>query len=273
MLGQELVRVFSDTYTVHAWDKDDLDITDKDMCEKMLKECAPDIVINAAAFNAVDAVEENEDTYKKAQEINGVAPGYLAKVCKELDVLFVHFSTDYVFDGNNIRGYKEDDTPNPVNKYGQTKYLGEQNVQKNAEKYYIIRLSKLFGQPGTGEGSKKSFVDTMLWLVREGGKDSLNLVHEETGSPTYAPDLANAVKELIEEDTPSGIYHITNDGACTWYEFAKEVFLISGETVNTAPVSGDAFPRPAKRPMHSTLNNTKLKLLRSWQEALQAYLT
>ncbi|MBI4262268.1 dTDP-4-dehydrorhamnose reductase [Candidatus Uhrbacteria bacterium] len=268
MLGVELVRVFSDS-EVLAWDREQLDITNGEDVVRRIVEARPTLIINAAAYNAVDKAEEEPDV---ANRVNGDAVGYLAKAAEDCGATFVHYSSDYVFDGEKSDGYREDDTPNPISAYGRSKFLGEQKMQ-NAEcrmqNYYLIRTSRLFGKEG---GGKKSFVDTMLALAQT--KDRLEIVDEEFASPTYAADLAEQTRKVIDSKQPSGIYHITNSGVCTWYNFAQEIFAQAPHTKVpiVQPVPSSKFPRPARRPAFSQLLNTKLPLLRTWQEALRAYL-
>jgi len=274
MLGQELIQVFSDTsvYTVYAVDKDELDITDNESLSTFFVQEKPDVVINAAAYNAVDNMEEDETAYAIAQKINVDAVAELARLCKEHNALFVHYSSDYVFDGTDKNGYDETSQTHPMSKYGMTKAMSEQAVQTHGGAYYIIRLSRLFGKPAVSEGAKKSFVDTMLWLVTDGAKTELNVVDEEVSCPTYAPDLALFTQQLVEDAPASGIYHGANDGACTWYEFATEIFKLKNIDIKLNAVTADKFPRPAKRPVFSALLNTKVEKQRRWEEALREYL-
>ena len=215
----------------------------------------------------MDGAEENGEL---AMAINGYAAGNLARIAREIGVVIIHYSTDYVFEGNKKEGYAEHDAPNPQSAYARSKFLGEQEVQKYADRYYIIRLSRLFGQPAKSEGAKKSFIDVMLKLAAE--RDSLDIVDEELGNPTYAPDLARRTKNIIENRLPCGIYHAANEGVCTWHEFAKEAFKIKNISIKTNPVPAGKFPRPARRPQYSSLLNTKLPPMRKWQEALREYL-
>ncbi len=269
MLGQELMKAFSDA-EVFGFDREDVDITNAETVEKKISELRPHIIINAAAYNAVDACEENAE-FEKAKLLNATAPGLLAKAAKDAGAKFVHYSTDYVFDGEKKEGYVESDEPNPISRYGESKLMGERSVAAMGGEWYLIRTCKMFGQPASSEVAKKSFVDTMLALAET--RDELEVVNEEWASPTYAPDLAAQTRALLEGGYPSGIYHATNDGACTWYEFAQEIFRIIGKNIKLIPVFSDAFPRPAKRPKFSRLLNTKLPPLRSWQEALEEYLS
>ncbi len=270
-LGQALIEQFQNSYEVIPFDKEDIDVTDTQKMREKIIALKPDIIINATAINAVDKIEEDPAMFELANNINGTAVGELAKIAKELGSVFVHYSTDYVFDGESERDYVETDTPNPISKYAETKLLGETLTEQHGDKFYIIRLSRLFGKAGTSEMSKRSFVDTMLALATQ--KDHLDIVNDQTGSPTYAPDLVNFTRRLIEENKPYGIYHGTNDGGCTWYEWAKKIFEIRNITIDVAPVSHTQFPRPARAPKYSVLQNTKMPLQRSWEEALQEYLT
>ena len=273
MLGQELVREFGEhNYEVVGWDKEELDITDFDATAEKIKNLMPDILINAVAYNLVDKIEKEPETFELAIIINGEAVGNLARVCKENNITFVHYSSDYVFKGDNRGGYKEDDKIDPVNKYGETKAIGENQLLNVGGKFYLIRLSKLFGKPAASVGAKKSFVDTMIWLATEGGKTHLDLVDEEVGCITYALDLAELTRTIIEDQKPFGIYHGSNSGVCSWYEWAQEVFKIKNIKIDTTPVSGDKFPRAAKVPQYSELLNTKLPKQRHWEKALKEYL-
>jgi len=264
MLGHELANVFKDGHELVLWDRSEVDIADKNNVIKKIGDLKPDAVINAAAYTAVDKAEL-EGEKDLAYKINGCAVGFLASVCKDINALFVHFSTDYVFDGENHLGYKEDyPTGKPLNVYGKSKAFGEKMIFDVEPRYYLIRTSWLFGKSG------KNFIETMFRLAGE-GKD-IKVVNDQFGSPTYGKDLAEKVRELVESNKPYGIYHLTNSGSCSWYEFALEIFKKSGLKVNIKPVKSEEFSTLAKRPTYSMLINTKLPPLRPWQEALQDYL-
>lgn len=267
MLGQELVQEFSgNSYEVSMWDKEEIDITKKDLVLEKIKSARPEIIINAAAYNAVDKIEEREKDF--ADLINGYAVGNLSEAAGIIGAIFVHYSTDYVFDGKEIDGYREDAMPGPQSVYADSKLLGEQQIKN--KKYYLIRTSRLFGKQAQSVGAKKNFVDAMLKCAEE--KDCLELVDEELSSPTYVRDLARRTREIIEWKKPFGIYHATNEGSCTWYGWAKKIFELSGKNVKLVPVGANRFPRSAKRPKYSVLLNTKLPPLRKWEEALEDYL-
>ena len=310
MLGQELTRVFSrdKEYEVISWDKEEIDIADEKKVNTKISKLKPTIIINSAAYNNVDGAE-GQVGFELAKKINGKAPGYLAKVAKKIGATLVHYSTDYVFDGEPARnathsvaggpemsepggcthncgicglhegstpqiGFDECAKPNPISNYGKSKLTGEQEVQKNTKKHYIIRLSKLFGQPAQAEGAKKSFFDVMLEKGKNppaGGK-SVKVIDEETSCFTYAPDLAKKTKEILDAKKAFGIYHITNGDPCTWYEAVLELYRQAKIKTEVIPIGSDEFPRPAKRPFYSVLLNTKLNPLRSYREALKEYL-
>ncbi|MFH1193810.1 MAG: dTDP-4-dehydrorhamnose reductase [bacterium] len=266
MLGRELTRVFANR-EVFAWDLEDIDISSEEDAREKIIALRPDVIINAAAYNNVDKAESEKE---KADLLNGYAPGYLAKIADEIGAVFVHYSTDYVFDGERREGYNENDAPNPINVYGASKLLGEREALAKAKKCYIIRLSRLFGQAGSGQAVKKSFVDTMLDLAKD--KKELKVVDEEMSSPTYAPDLAERTKYILENNLPYGIYHATNSGGCTWYEFAKEIFKLKNIEINLIKAGSGEFKRAALRPQFSVLLNTKLPAMRDWRDALGEYL-
>jgi dTDP-4-dehydrorhamnose reductase len=283
-LGEQLVKIFKDENKVIAWDRGEIDIGDKELVIKKISELKPGVIINAAAYNAVDKCEMPEK-FEIAKKINGLAPGYLAQAALQVGAVLIHFSSDYVFGGylghkgikmSDIKkqgGFKENDEPRPVNKYGQTKLIGEQEILKlsgKGLKWYLIRTSKLFGPKAESEASKPSFFNIMLNIARE--KKELDVINNETSCFTYTPDLAKATKALLDEDKGYGIYHITNNIPRTWYRAAKELFRLAGIKVNVNPVASDKFPRPAKRPKFSVLLNTKLEPLRDYREALKEYL-
>jgi dTDP-4-dehydrorhamnose reductase len=269
MLGQEIVRVFSadPMWNVVGWDSENLDITIPQQVAVRLPAAEPSLVINCAAYNNVDGAETEPE---KALLVNGTAVQNLAEACNGINATLVHFSTDYVFDGMKTEGYDEATEPNPQGAYAKSKFVGEQAAQK-CSKHYVIRLSRLFGKPAQVENAKRSFVEVMLNLSKT--KDKIEVVDAEYSSPTYAPDLAQATHDIIRLQSPFGIYHRTNNGACTWLEFAKEIFKQKKISVEVIPVSPEKFIRPAKRPQFSKLLTTKLPALRSWQDALQEFLS
>lgn len=269
MLGSMLVKVFSD-YEVIEWDlQSGNDITNEDAVMKSVKEIKPDVIINAAAFTEVDKCEDAE-FQGLADLVNGAGPRILAIAAKEVGAILVHFSTDYIFNGENKEGYSEEfDKINPVNYYGKSKAVGEKNIMQIADdnwnKYYIIRTAWLYGPNGN------NFVDTMIKLGKE--KDELKVVNDQHGSPTYTKDLAERTKELLLSQLEFGVYHGTNNEFCTWYDFAKEIFKIAKIDIDVQPCSSEEFPRPAKRPAYSMLHNTKMPPMRRWQEALADYIS
>lgn len=272
-LGQQLIKVFKDDNEVIAWDRDQVDISDEELIYNKIQDIKPELIINAAAYNAVDKCEESQEEFEIAKKINGLAPGYIAKAALSIGAIFLHYSSDYIFDGTNADGCLETDTPKPVNKYGETKLLGEKEILRftgNGLKFHIVRTSKLFGPKGGSNLAKDSFFDVMLKLGKE--REQLKLVDEETSCFTYTPDLAEVTKKLIFEKLGYGIYHISNATPCTWYEAAQELFKQANININVNPVDSSEFPRPAKRPRYSVLINTKLPQLRSYKDALTEYL-
>lgn len=272
MLGQALSAEFAAaSWDVIGYDREDIDITISDQVEAVLDRVQPQVVINAVALNAVDKIEEDASVLVAAEEVNGRTPGVIATLCRARSIVFVHYSSDYVFAGDTEQGYAEDATVAPLNAYGKTKALGEASVTAAGGEYYIIRLSKLFGRAAASEGAKKSFVDTMLSLAA-GGKTEFDVVDDENSCPTYAPDLAKLTRTIVETRPAAGVYHGANSGACTWYGWAKEVFALKKIDVTLRAVPASAYPRPAARPHSSALVSTKLPAQRSWQEALREYL-
>ena len=284
-LGQQLVKIFKNDNQIIAWDKGEIDITDKKLILKKAKDVRPDIIINAAAYNATDKCEANDSEFELAKKINCEAVGYLAEAALETGATIIHYSTDYVFDGEKKRGYKEDDKPNPISRYGESKSAGEKaiiSLSGKGLKWYLIRTSKLFGPKGESADSKENFFDLIsrplaessVVEISDGKKKEFNMVHgEEISCFTYTPDLARATKELVESDKGYGIYHIINSGPASWYEGAKFLFELRGITdVKLNPIGSADYPRPAKRPKYSVLLNTKLPPLRDWKEALREYL-
>ena len=244
----------------------DLDITDEKAVIKFVEKNKPEYIVNCAAFTAVDKAEE---VYDLAEKINANGPGNLAKAAKTVDATLVHISTDYVFDGDLdvTKSYVETDAVGPVTVYGKTKLHGEEQVKANTDKYYIFRTAWLYG-----DGN--NFVRTMLKLGNE--KDEISVVADQHGSPTYAEDLANIIAEAIEKKIPYGLYHSTNQGFTTWYDFTKKIFELADIKCNVKPVTSEEFIRPAKRPKNSKLNKQKLLdkgvTVPEWEDGLKRYL-
>lgn len=271
-LGQELLTVFAAAgHTVIATDRVQLDITNQASLEEAMADRAPDVIINAAAYNFVDLAEDPE-AYKTAYAINALGPKYLAESAKRYGIPLVHFSTDYVFAGDKPEGYAETDPTNPINKYGFTKAEGERFIQESGAAAYICRISKLFGRKGSSEVSKPGFAEVMLRLAKE--KPELRIVDEEVGMPTYTVDIANTTVWMVERGIEPGVYHIVNEGpGVTWYQFAEEIFSIAPSDTPRVAVPSSEFPRPAARPKFALLLNTKLPKLRARGEALAEYMS
>lgn len=250
-------------------DIEDLDITDAAATKKVIEDinnkAKLDAIIHCAAYTAVDAAEDNEALVTK---INAEGTKNIAEVAKTLDVAMMYISTDYVFDGEGKRPWEPDDKRAPLNVYGMAKYKGELYVEELVKKYFIVRISWVFGLHGN------NFIKTMLRLGKERG--AVSVVNDQIGSPTYTPDLSRLLVDMIVTDK-YGRYHATNEGLCSWYDFAVEIFKQANLDVAVTPVSSDAFPVKAKRPHNSRMDKSKLtengfKLLPTWQDALGRYL-
>lgn len=272
-LGQQLVEVFSAGHEVIAWDRGEIDVADRDLILKKAGDLKPEYIVNAAAYNSVDKCEESDAEYDLAKKINIDGPKFLAEACLNIGATLVHYSTNYVFDGEKQAGYLETDAPKPINRYGKSKYHGEKRILEisgRGLKWYLIRTSKLFGPGGSSEMSKPSFFYLMLEQAKQSQR--LKAVDGELSCFTYTPDLAKATRDLIEAGSGYGIYHLTNSAPCTWYEAAVELFKIAGIKAEVVPVKGEKMLRPAKRPKYAVLLNTKLPPLRDYREALREYL-
>lgn len=246
-------------------DIEEMDITDAASVDKVIKEAAPDAVIHCAAYTAVDAAEDNEELCRK---VNVDGPRNIAAVCKELDIKMIQISTDYVFSGEGERLWEPEDAAAPQSVYGQTKYEGEVAVQELLDKYFIVRIAWVFGING------KNFVKTMLNLAKT--RDTLTVVNDQFGSPTYTYDLAKLLVDMVQTEK-YGIYHATNEGICSWYDFACAIFREAGVQMNVLPVSSAEYAAKAKRPSNSRMSKDKLEemgfdRLPDWQDALKRYL-
>jgi dTDP-4-dehydrorhamnose reductase len=261
-LGQALHAILGDE-GIYV-DRADLDICDLAQVEGFLEKHQPKFLINCAAYTAVDRAEGDEE---QARLVNAIGPENLAKACARFDIPLIHVSTDYVFDGTNHRPYNEDEPTNPQSVYGVTKLAGEQSVLREAKTVAIVRTAWLYSTTGN------NFVKTMQRLGRERG--SLNVVADQIGSPTYAPDLAQALLAVAQELTPGTkeVFHFTNEGVASWYDFAVAIMELSQIDCTVTPIPSSAYPTPAKRPFYSVLNKAKIKefsgiTIRHWREAL-----
>jgi len=264
MLGQDLIKILVD-YNLTLWDKKEIDISDDNEIKTKISNLKPEIIINCAAYTAVDDCEVHKDL---ALRVNSQAVGYLAQTAKKIGAIIVHISTDYVFDGKNEKGYIEDSEEfGPVNFYGQSKLFGEKLLKNLTDRYYLVRTSWLYGKSGN------NFVETMLKLGKE--KDEIKVVNDQFGKPTYTVDLAKQILYILNSNLPFGIYHATNEtkeGGISWYEFAQKIFELEKFNTKVIPCTSNEFPRPAKRPEYSALINTKLPKMRNWVDALKEYM-
>ena len=252
----------------------DLDITSKENCKLVFTKFKPDYCINAAAYTAVDKAESEPE---KAHLINVIGAKNLAEVCKEFATILLHVSTDFVFDGTSTvlsvaNGYTEEDLPNPTGVYGQTKLDGEKAIQETFDNYFIIRTSWVYSQFGN------NFMKTMLRLASE--RDGLSVVSDQIGTPTNAVDLAEVLLKIILTDKRQqttdnyGIYNFSNEGQCSWYDFAKKIFEVNNISINLQPIPTSAYPTPAKRPAYSVLDKSKIIRVfgvevKNWEESLK----
>lgn len=247
-----------------------LDISNKENCQTVFQKTKPDFCINAAAYTAVDKAESERD---KAELINVLGSKNIAEVCNNFDVKLIHISTDFVFDGSNDKPYTETQITNPKGVYGQTKLDGEKAIQQVFSKYYIIRTSWVYSQFGN------NFMKTMLRLASE--RAALSVVNDQIGTPTNAVDLAEALVQIIlsanQQPTNDnyGIYNFSNEGECSWYDFAKKIFEINNVSIDLSAIPTEQFPTPAKRPKYSVLDKSKIKTtfgitIKTWEESLKS---
>lgn len=254
-------------------DSDTLDITHKEECKNIFNELKPDFCINAAAYTAVDKAESEPDL---AYRINVTGVKNLAESCKKHDTTLIHISTDFVFDGEKNSPYTEEDNPNPRSIYGKTKLEGEREIQSVLAKYFTVRTSWVYSEFGN------NFMKTMLRLAKE--RNSLNVVNDQIGTPTNANCLAQTIIEIIKSEARSlkpevrhhqyGIYNFSNEGSCSWYDFAKKIFELNKVKIEMNPIPTSAYPTPAIRPKYSVLDKSKIKKtfgieIKSWEEALK----
>ena len=265
-LGLELVKQLKikGLYKIIDTDRDELDIVDIDNVNEFILSSKPDVVINCAAHTAVDLCETDIDN---AYKINAIGPRNLAIACEKINAKFVQVSTDYVFDGNIDRPYREDDNTCPNSIYGSSKLMGEKFTKEFCSRYFIVRTAWLYG-----EGN--NFVRTMLKLSETNSE--LNVVNDQFGSPTSTVDLAKAIIDLMTTEH-YGVYHGTCEGQCSWYDFAKKIFELKNIDIKVNPVTSEEFKRPAPRPAYSVLDNFMFKLVglnsfRNWEKSLEEYL-
>jgi len=249
----------------------DIDVCDYKMSDNILKRINPDLVINTAAFHDVDLCE---DKVLSAFKVNVMGVKNLSVICREINTPLMHFSTDYIFDGRKKKPYIEDDCARPISLYGISKLAGEQVIQYMLEKYYIIRLSGLYGYTGCVGKGNINFVELMIKLAKK--EESIKVVNDQVLTPTSTRDVAEKLYELIQTGN-YGIYHMTNTGSCSWYEFACEIFKLMKLSTSVLPITTEEFGAKARRPKYSVLDNVNLrniglKDLRNWKEALKDYI-
>jgi dTDP-4-dehydrorhamnose reductase len=266
MLAQDIVMTLAPTHTLREVDIEDFDICNNERVISEVLRTQPDVVINCAAYTNVDACETD---HERAFAVNADGARNIASACKASGALLYHISTDFVFDGNKRTPYNETDTVNPISVYGKSKLAGEQWVQKILSRYIVIRTSWLVGRYGN------NFVKTIIKLSEQ--QEILKIVNDQTGSPTFTVDLAEAIQRLLEMPALAGIYHICNTGQCTWYDFAGLALKYHGSTKKIHPITTQQLGRPAPRPSFSVMDCSKFvnatgMALKNWKNALKAYM-
>jgi dTDP-4-dehydrorhamnose reductase len=266
-LGTDLVEVLKQTgkYVIFPLSHAQIECTDLDSVKLELIKLHPEIVVNCAAFVRVDECEVRPE---EAFKVNALGAFHIARVSAELNALCVYISTDYVFDGEKEEPYTEEDPPYPINVYGTSKLAGEYLISQACPRWLIVRMASLFGNVGT-RGKGGNFVETILTKAKT--REPLRVVNDIRMSPTYSYDAARVLEELIREEA-TGIFHVTNKGSCTWYDFAREILELAGIAAKLEPVSSLEYPTKASRPKNSSLRSTKISEQRSWEQTLRAYL-
>jgi dTDP-4-dehydrorhamnose reductase len=269
-LGKDIQKVIDRSELVPLTISD-IDVTDKDNVSSVINKYKPDTVINTSAYHRVDDCEDHDE---EAFAVNVFGVKNLCVACKEADSALVHISTDYVFDGNKGKPYTEADIPNPGTVYGISKLAGEEYVKSMLKKYLLIRTCGLYGVAGCLGKGGGNFIESMLKLAKQ--KPVIRVVGDQVVSPTYTLDLARKINQLIRTEH-YGLYHIANKGSCSWYEFAKKIFELTGTKVKLESATTGEFRSKARRPAFSALDNSNLRKLglddmRTWNKALEAYL-
>ncbi|GAF64995.1 putative dTDP-4-dehydrorhamnose reductase [Bacillus sp. TS-2] len=262
-LGREFMEYLEDRgLDVIGFNRKQLDVTDVSLMQNIITKEKPSFIIHCAAYTKVDLAE---DEIKQAYRINADAVKELAIIAERVNATLIYISTDFVFDGKKKTPYHESDRPNPISVYGQSKLVGETYVKEICSKYFIVRTSWLYGNYGP------NFVRTMLTLSEKQKK--LSVVDDQIGSPTYTKDLVKSIVDELFESNQYGIFHLSNDGFCSWFDFAKEIFKTTEKEVAISPVSSEVYNAKARRPAYSVLANNKTKIrLRNWKVALHTYL-
>jgi dTDP-4-dehydrorhamnose reductase len=267
-LGTDLVKTLGATHEVIGLTHNDIEVADYDSC-LVLKKHQPDMVINTAAFHKTDRCEEEP---LKTFSVNALGARNVAMITKEIGATAVFISTDYVFDGSKKEPYTEDDVPAPINTYGISKLAAEHFTRQNP-KHYIIRIASVFGKAGAS-GKGGNFVETMITKAKN--NDPITVIDDMWMSPTYTKNASSIIKEIAEKQLPYGVYHATNKGYCSWYQFAEQIFQFTGLTPELTPIKTEQLTMKAKRPQFSALKSIKLTNydieVPTWQQALREYL-
>ena len=267
-LGTDLQQVLSD-HIVVPFTRDDFDVLDHVGTRAAISEARPTVILNTTAYHRVDDCESNVEM---AYQANALAVLNLVRIANDLEAVLVHISTDYVFDGKTLAPYTEESLPMPLSVYGNSKLAGEYLVRSSARKYFLIRTSGLYGNAGS-RGRGGNFVETMLAKARN--REGIQVVNDQVLTPTYTVDVAHQIAAILAT-AHYGLFHMTNEGSCSWYEFALRIFQLAGVDADVTPTTSDLYKTPAIRPRYSVLENARLKSLglnrmRNWREALAAY--
>jgi len=267
-LGRDLQQVLSD-HIVVPFTRDDFDVLDHVGTRAAISEARPTVILNTTAYHRVDDCESNVEM---AYQANALAVLNLVRIANDLEAVLVHISTDYVFDGKSLVPYTEESEPMPLSVYGNSKLAGEYLVRSSARKYFLIRTSGLYGNAGS-RGRGGNFVETMLAKARN--REGIQVVNDQVLTPTYTVDVAHQIAAILTT-AHYGLFHMTNEGSCSWYEFALRIFQLAGVDADVTPTTSDLYKTPAIRPRYSVLENARLKSLglnrmRNWREALAAY--
>jgi dTDP-4-dehydrorhamnose reductase len=268
-LGRDLMPAL-EGHAVTPLTRSEFDVRDHARARSVLLDAKPDLILNTTAYHRVDDCESQPEL---AYDVNALAVLNLVRLANELDAVFVHLSTDYVFDGRARQPYTEESQPLPLSVYGNSKVAGEFLVRSAAGKYFLVRSCGLYGKAGS-QGKGGNFVETMLSKARRG--EPIQVVNDQEVTPTYTVDLANQIARILST-REYGLFHMTNEGSCTWYEFAQAIFELSGVKADLSPTTSALYKTPAIRPAYSVLENARLKQLglnqmRHWRDALAAYL-
>lgn len=270
-LGKKIIDLLSKNFNLVLTDSDTMDITNIDIVREVVEREKPEFIIHAAAYTAVDKAEDNVAI---CRSVNSLGTKNIATIADKLNIKLIYISTDFVFDGSKKTPYGENDKTRPLSIYGLTKFEGEEFIREICKEHYIIRVAWLFGELPDGHPGT-NFVETMLRLSKE--RESLSVVSDQIGSPTYTEDLVRAIETILIKEPEFGTYHFSGVGACSWYDFAKEIFKQTNTVIDLKPISSEQYPQKAKRPSYSYMDKSKIEkelnfTIRHWKFMLAEYI-